>query len=391
MVRVAEVIQSVDSRSGGPSSAFVEILAALGREAARLEVHAFAPTPPPDDPLAPRLAALSSVRWRPTGPAGGFTSGEFGNAVASAVQRGEFDVVHLHGLWSPDLVRIARECERSGVATCWTPHGMLMEHAIAQKRLKKQIFMRMGLTRALRACAAFAFATAGEAETSVLPRGVDRSRAGVIGLPVEIAWRDEDLPRLREDGRRRFAIPEGDEVLAFIGRLHPVKRLEMTLEAFAAALRARPRARLLLLGDGDANYVGSLRDQARSLGVHDRVQFAGWVSGDQKWGGLAAADALIINSKHENFGYAIVEALSVGTPIVMTRKLSMSKEIEAARAGVVCDENAAGLADGITALLADPTRAEIGRRGRRWVIETYSHQAVARKLADLFEEIRPVR
>jgi len=119
-----------------------------------------------------------------------------------------------------------------------------------------------------------------------------------------------------------------------MGRLHPIKRVDMTIEAFAQAAKERPDIRLLLLGKGETDeYEQSLRELANRLGVADKVIFAGWVLGRQARG-LSAAKALVLNSVIESFGYVLFEAIGRGHAGVDHRHLALAREFQERRGRV---------------------------------------------------------
>jgi len=388
MLRVAHVIQAVDDRSGGTSSAFLEVLAALATQPDLAPV-AYSIRPPDTDAAASAIRAHPD-RWRLADSLGRtLAPGALGRLVRDDLARGGIDVLHLHGIWSPDLLAAARAARRAGVPIVWQPHGMLLSHAIAKKALKKKLFMRLGLAAALRGTAAYVFCSAGERDDSVLPAGCDLSRRHVIVLPVTIPANEADIPRLRAEGRERLGLQADAPLVVFLGRLHPVKRLELTLRAFAAAAPRLPQsARLALLGSGDEGYVRSLRDLAASLGVADRVLWPGWISGEDKWRMLAAADALILNSVHENFGYTVPEALGVHTPVVMTDNLSLAADVAAAGPMArIVRPDPAPVADAIASLLTAPPAPEARADARRWVLSTFSPTAIGSALAGLYRAL----
>lgn len=388
MLRIAQVIQCVDDRSGGTSTAFLQLMAAAATRPG-LEPTAYTLRPPAGDAAAAAIEA-EPRRWRLARRLGRLGPGELGAMVAEDIRAGRIDVLHLHGVWSPDLVAAAGAARRAGVPCCWQPHGMLLDHALAQKALKKQVFMRLGLGRALRGAAAFVFCSAGERDHSVLPRGCVGERR-VVYLPVTVPETEAEIGRLRAEGRARFGLPAEGEVVAFLGRLHPVKRLELTLRAFAAVAGARKGSRLALFGSGEEAYVASLRELAGSLGIAERVVFAGWIKGGDKWLALGAADVLVLNSLHENFGYTVPEALGVGTPVVMTENLALAGDVTAASRGHgfarVSAPEARALGEAIAGMLAAPPGDAARAAGRRWVIETFSTQAIGRDLEGMYASV----
>lgn len=391
MIRIAQISPSVDAPSGGTTTAFLGVLS-VTRAQPGLDVRALSTAPPETDPnwqtIRTDRAARGETSWVLTPSAGRLLlPKDLGRTVAAAVRAGEFDLLHLHGIWSPDLLHIANAARAAAVPYVWQPHGMLVGTAIQQKRFKKELFLAVGMAKALRSAAALIFCTQEERDQSRPPSGITAVRQHVVPLPLEVP---ENLPRREEmsaAARKRFGIPAAAPTIVFMGRLHPVKQVELTLEAVAAAAKSLPDLHLLLIGDGERDYVAGLKATAARLGIADRVRFAGFVLGPDKWPALAAGDVLTLNSRHENFGFVAVEALCVGTPPVLTSTLALAPELAAAGAGVSCDATAAALAAAYLGLLNDPDRAGIVARGRAWVDTHLSAQAVGGKLAELYRAV----
>jgi glycosyltransferase involved in cell wall biosynthesis len=188
-------------------------------------------------------------------------------------------------------------------------------------------------------------------------------------------------------GRQRFGLPKTAPVVLFLGRLHPVKRLELTLKAFALAHSDVLPATLLIVGAGEEEYTESLRTLAAQLGIGDRVVFAGWAGGRDKWLALAAADVLIQNSEYESFGHVIAEALGAAIPVVVTDNLALSAEVAAVGAGMAAQAEPDTLGLALSTMLGRADRAEAGRLGRAWVESTMSPGAVAGRLLALYEVV----
>ena len=86
----------------------------------------------------------------------------------------------------------------------------------------------------------------------------------------------------------------------------------------------------------------AFRARLRKAARHLSVTFAGMVEGELKAGALAAANALILPSHHENFGLVVAEALSFGTPVLLSRQVNIAEEIELAGAGFVESDTVEG-------------------------------------------------
>lgn len=391
MIRIAQVSPSVDAPSGGTTTAFLGVLSAT-RAQPGLDVRAVSTAPPEGDPnwqsIRHDQVGRGAAAWL-LAPDAGRTlfPAALGRETAAAVRSGQFDLVHLHGIWSPDLLHIAAAAHKTGVPYLWQPHGMLVRTAVAQKRLKKELFLAVGMAKALRNAAALIYCTAEERDQSRPPSGIPASRQHVVPLPVEVPADLPPRPEMAAAARKRFNLPAAAPAVVFMGRLHPVKQVELTLQAVAIASKSIPDLHLVLIGDGEPDYVSALKAAAAQLGIADRVRWPGFVLGSEKWTSLAAGDVLTLNSKHENFGFVAVEALCVGTAPVLTSNLALAPELAAAGGGVSCEPTAAALAAAYVQTLGNPDRDSMVRRGREWVDAHLSAHAVGSTLTALYRSV----
>src|SRR5262249_36485043 len=123
-----------------------------------------------------------------------------------------------------------------------------------------------------------------------------------------------------------------------LSRLHPVKGLELLIDAFAAATaadRAVASWRLVIAGSGEPEYVQKLRAHASASLVADRIIFEGWVDGSRKSALLAGASLFALPSHHENFGMSLAEALACGVPAIVSPDVQLADEVVANGAGWV--------------------------------------------------------
>ncbi len=139
------------------------------------------------------------------------------------------------------------------------------------------------------------------------------------------------------------------EIVA-IGRLSPEKGHGLLLRAMS--LMRNREARLTLVGEGPRR--GHLEEQARHLGIVDRVRFAGWQ--EDVWPWLARARVLALPSRTESFGNVVVEALAAGLPVVSTDTPGPAEILAGdARLGrLVSSTEAEEMAAALDAALEDP-------------------------------------
>jgi glycosyltransferase involved in cell wall biosynthesis len=78
------------------------------------------------------------------------------------------------------------------------------------------------------------------------------------------------------------------------------------------------------------------------MGIADRISWTGMLHGDLKWGALRAAEVFVLPSHQENFGIAVVEALALGVPVLISRRVNIWREVVDAGAGLAQDDDEAG-------------------------------------------------
>lgn len=177
--------------------------------------------------------------------------------------------------------------------------------------------------------------------------------------------------------------PEGP-VVGTVARLVPVKGLQYLIDAAPAILRRCPTARFLLVGDGEMR--GGLERTVRSLGLGDRITFAGFREDVPSV--LAGMDVFVLPSLNEGMGRVLVMAMALGKPIVATRVGGVPELLGDGEAGILVPPgDPTAIADAVSGLLADPRRASaLGGAGRRRALR-YSAEAMISELAKLYHEV----
>ena len=174
--------------------------------------------------------------------------------------------------------------------------------------------------------------------------------------------------------RSRDARPGRPIRLVTLGRVMPAKLLHRVIDGVASLPPSlRLRIRLWMAGPLTDNggrrlpYATSLAARARRLGIADGIRLPGLVQGDEAKARFLGAADLLVNlsvSAEESFGMAIVEALSVGTPVVVTRWDGLPETAGPAGVAVpvtlrgplaACDTEPGDVAAGIEAAVGDPT------------------------------------
>ena len=150
-----------------------------------------------------------------------------------------------------------------------------------------------------------------------------------------------DLFRLadREAARRHLRL-DGESIILFVGRIDPLKGIELLLTAMTH-LQHRQKSRLLVVGGDDSSHpeLQRLRGLCRSLNIQERVTFLGCVEQEELPHFYAAADVCVMPSLYESFGLVPLESLACGTPVVTARVGAVEDIVRDGETGYIVSDN----------------------------------------------------
>lgn len=375
---IAHVLARVRLEEGGVVRAVLDLAGALAGAGHRVTLLTFdnADAPPEWSQSGPTVVRL---------PGGAGPTGRLGADARAAVRQhlADADALHLHTPWETVNLAFAAEARRAGVPYVLSVHGMLDDWSMAQRTLKKRLYLALAGRRLLERAGAV-HCTA-EAELAQARRWFPRGRGVVAPLLMDLEpFRELPGP---DEARDAFDLPAGSPVVLFLSRVHEKKGVDVLLDAFAALRERRPDATLVVAGPGEASYVERMRAIARERGVADHVRFPGMVGGSRKLSLYQAASVFALPTSQENFGLVLPEALACSTPLVTTRGVDIWPELERSGGAVIVDRNARAFADALESLLADDARREtMGRAGRDWALRELDGARVVGRYITMYEE-----
>lgn len=268
----------------------------------------------------------------------------------------EYDAVIVHGLWQYSSFGVWRALRGTTTPYFVFPHGMLdpwFNRTYPLKHIKKILYWPWAEYRVLRDAAAVLFTS--EEERRSARESFSPYRCNEVVVNYGTATPDVDLENARRDFSNSFPQLREKRFLLFLGRLHEKKGCELLIQTFAAirnSMRADRSLHLVIAGPcADESYLQHLKRLAATTTGGDReespVTFTSMLTGNLKWGAFAAADAFVLPSHQENFGIAVVEALACSTPVLISNKVNIWREIVNDGAGFADEDDR----DGTTRLL----------------------------------------
>jgi glycosyltransferase involved in cell wall biosynthesis len=353
-LRILHVIRSLDPTGGGPAEGLRQLIAAtlaLGQCPEVLTLDA------PGEPWVSSFPG-SVHAVGPVALGYGYSAGLY---RWLRTRSRDYDALVVHGLWQFHGFSVWRALHGGPIPYFVYPHGMLdpwFKDAYPMKHLKKSLYWRLAESRVINDAAAVLFTASEEARLAEQTFTPYRAMPQVVGFGIAI----DAAARLGSADAFARAWPEtrGKRRVLFLGRLHPKKGGDMLIEAFAQFAGADPQLHLVMAGPDDGEGTqAAWQALASRLGVADRVTWTGMLAGDAKWSAIQAAEVFVLPSHQENFGIAVVEALALGVPVLISEKVNIWREIEADGAGLVEPDTP----DGTAKLL------------RRWLAIDDAHRA----------------
>lgn len=248
----------------------------------------------------------------------------------------KFDVVHIHSWWSPLVLGAAWICKLRGVKPVFSPHGMLstyiMETNNAGKKKLLHDFVGKGLLK-----------------NSWLHVTADTEMKESLDIIPD--WKGVVIPnlvQLSEKSHERNA----NEVftIGFLSRIDPKKGLDVLIKALS---KVNFEYKLQIAGDGEEQYVNELKKLAVGLGTSEKLEWVGWKNGEEKFEFLAQLDLFALTSHNENFAVVVIEALSVGTPVIISNKVGLFKYVEERNFGSITDMTIENITEQLNQLHAE--------------------------------------
>jgi glycosyltransferase involved in cell wall biosynthesis len=293
----------------------------------------------------------------------------------------EADVIICWSQNSYFVYKVCREAKKLGrlLAVQFLGVDYLKYHYNPLLRLPSYIYQKL-ITKKMSDLADIALVT-NEYERSLLKEeyGLD-----AIVVPHGIDEVYLELPSMDEGFRRKYNVK--GKIVAFIGRIHPTKGLDLLIKAFAEVAMKVSGAVLIIAGSGDERYLGKCLKLARILGVEEKVKYIGYISEEDKIALIDASDTVVLPTKHagESYPLLINEVLARGKKLIITRGNIASRWIEESGIAKVVNPDPQELAQAIIDELNSESNTEIDSNK---TVKILTWRDIAYKLLELLQQM----
>ncbi len=184
--------------------------------------------------------------------------------------------------------------------------------------------------------------------------------------------------------RAKLGIVEDERALLAVGRLSHEKGHADLISAFASIVKADPRTKLVIVGDGPER--NSLETRARSSGFGDRIIFTGQVSDASVY--YRVADVFVLPSHSEGSPNALLEAMAAGLPVVATRVGGVPEIVTDEESALLAPaHDAQAMAEAVLRLLADKNISQRLAAAARQRVKDYSPESRLQALLEIYRRM----
>ncbi|MGH2957375.1 MAG: glycosyltransferase [Solirubrobacterales bacterium] len=303
------------------------------------------------------------------------------------------DVVHTHTAKAGFIGRAAALAGRPRPVIVHTYHGHVLRGYFGPVRSRAYRSLERAAARVSDRLIGVSRATVDDL-VRLRVAAADRFRVIRLGLALDDFTRlpAEPDPAIRNE---LGVAADGEVLLTFVGRIVPIKRLDLLLEALAIVLDRGGAVRLAVVGDGELRP--ELEGLARRLGVTQSVSFLGYRRDLARI--AAATDVAVLSSDNEGTPVSLIEAAAAARPAVATAVGGVPEVVTPQTGELVPGGDAVALAAGIERMVADAeTRMRAGLHAREHAVRSFGAERLVEDIDALYRELlerregeRPVR
>lgn len=330
----------------------------------------------PEEPL--RIAALAD----------GVQEFALGVAKWAAANRAEYDVVHSHYWLSGWAGVIVKQQLETGLAHSFHTLGRIKDANRAAGQAPESLQRIATEQEVIQFADCVIASTPYEFDDLTEHYGTEPESICISPPGVD---HGVFTPGSKAEARKRFGIEYGP-LLLYVGRIQPLKGVDVAIETLAEVRRRHPLARLLVVGgpsgiDGDSE-LAHLHELARRRGVEHAVVFRPPETHDVLADIYRACDVLLIPSRSESFGLVAAEAQASGLPVVAADVGGLAYAVADGDSGfLMAGYDPARWAAAVEVILDDPATAERLGRGAEKHADQFSWEATADRLLELYAGI----
>jgi len=295
-----------------------------------------------------------------------------------------YDLVHIHSMFCFSSVAAATIARKASIPYILRPLGQLYPWALANRSsIKKRIYLTLFEAKTVQCSSALHFTSQHEKDNYGLCGVMPKSYLLPLGVQPGVKLSSEAIRSLWPE----FA---SKKIILSLSRLHPKKGLHLLIPWLSSFLNEKNHEdwALVIAGSGCLDYLKKLNALVSNYRLSGKVIFLGDVSGARKEALLQLCDLFILPSQSENFGIAVAEALSAGSPVLISDQVGLASDVVHSQSGLVFSLNGESFSKQFGQLIKNPDfRAKCAANAKNFAQKQYGWDDITQKQITLYEQI----
>ncbi len=306
-----------------------------------------------------------------------------------------YDIIHSHYWLSGKVALALRDRWDTPVIQMFHTLGHLKNQVAQRADELEPDFRIRGETEIMAKANRLVAATPLESQQMIELYGAPPENIAVIPCGVDVSL---FRPISLDAARAQLGLPDGHQMILFVGRIEPLKGIDTLIRAMALVVRDFPHWQedicVCIIGGGDSRNTNNaemerLRRLRCELGIGNLVVFLGSRAQDSLPVHYSAAAMVVMPSHYESFGMVALEAMACGVPVIASDVGGLSFNVQDSVTGYLIPErDPEALAAKISLLLHDAAlRQRLGEQATRWA-QRYKWQTVADEIVELYGDVK---
>lgn len=273
----------------------------------------------------------------------------------------DFDVIHLHSWWNLFNISATALLAFLNKSYIISAHGMLSSYTLQNQNTKLKQLLHSVIGKLLLKKSIMHACTPQEFQE---------------GLKIIPNWKGFTIHNLITLPENKLTTSQQNSVFsfAFLSRVEQKKGLDLL---FNALPKLSFEYELKIAGNGEADYVSFLKDKAKLAGISEKISWIGWLN-KEKFDFLEKADVFVLPSYNENFAVVVLEAISSGTPVLISNKVGLSDFVAQNNLGWVYDGSLTDLMLKLNTVHTDTeTKEYVRENGYKIVSQNFNSEKLA--------------
>lgn len=298
----------------------------------------------------------------------------------------KFDLIHITGIWNFTFLIGSFISILMKKPYIISPHGVLYKETIKIKSsLNKKIYLQLFGKFFLKKANAIHYTSMDE-KVNVENYLELRTKSFIVSNGLDLS----DFKELPNKGSfaEKYINLKNQKYILFLSRLDKKKGLDLLLPAFKELSLKYPDIYLVIVGPDNTGYKKDLDKLVKYYSLNDKILFTGELKKKEKISAYTDAELLVLPSYSENFGMVVIEAMACGTPVVISNKVGISKEVLDYNAGVITNLDPDNIKNAMILLLDNKLLKDtMVSNGYKLVEKMYDIKTVADEIIREFKGI----